>query len=183
MKLRMKGDGTPYATLEAAKSARTRLGAEGIDWNVVNVDGGFALEYREYKQPKKRIPIGTRNVLGIDKSKLDTKNYSYRIVNDTGDRLTRYRDAGWEPHTTSDEDMIVGDPDVGNSRRLGSLVTKVVDKRGTQAYLMKIRKEYYEEDQEAKAEKIRQTENDLRFEKTQNPDRKGRYGEVKFGRK
>jgi hypothetical protein len=180
--LRMKGDGSPYATAEAAKSARTRMGSDGIDWNVVNVDGGFALEHKPYNRPKERIPLGTRNVLGISKKKLDTKNYKYRIVNDIGDRLERFRDAGWEPETTTDQDTLMGDEDVGNSRQFGSLVTKPVDKNGTIAYLMKIKREFYEEDEEAKAEKIRQTEADLRFDKTQNPDRKGRYGEVKIGR-
>ena len=172
----LKDDGTPFATMEAAKAKRTRMGKEGLDTNIVQVDGGFALQRREYRKPKKRIPIGTRNVLTFQKKDLDP-NYVYRVVNDQGDRIRMFRDAGWEV-VEKRGGMEIGDPDVGASSQLGSLVMKSVgqDQIG---YLMKIKKEYYDEDQEAKADKVRQMESDLRLEEK----KPGRYGGVKIGKR
>jgi len=73
----------------------------------------------------------------------------------------------------------IGDSDVGASSQLGSLVTKTVGKEKV-GYLMEIPKEYYKEDQEAKAKQIRQAESDLKMEKKE-PDNKGQYGSVKIG--
>jgi len=55
-------------------------------------------------------------------------------------------------------------------------VTKTVGKEKT-GYLMRIKKEFYKEDQEVKASKIRQSESDLKMEE-QKP---GRYGDIKIG--
>jgi len=170
----LKGDGTPYATFEAAKAQRTRMGRSGLDTNVVQVDGGWALLKQEYEKPKQRIPIGRRNILSIEKGKLDP-NYEYRVVNDEPGRIKMFRDAGWEV-VERREGLHMGDSDVGTESQLGSLMTKVVgkDKIG---YLMRIKKEFYKEDQEAKAAAIRQTESGL---KSQH-EKEGRYGAVKIG--
>lgn len=169
----LKDDGTPFATAEAAKSKRTRMGKEGLDYNVVKVDGGYVLEGKPYEAPRKRIPIGTRNVLSIHPDDKDP-NYVYRIVNDEGDRIRRFRDAGWEV-VEKRCGMHVGDPDAAAEKQLGSLVSKTVGKEKT-AYLMRIKKKFYEEDQEAKAARIRQGEADLFLEEK----KQGRYGSIKI---
>ena len=175
-----KDDGSPFATIEAAKSKRTRLGKDGIDMNVIKVDGGYVLEKRPYEKPKKRIPIGHRNVLRVAPEEKDPR-YKYRWVNDDSGRIRMFRDAGWEV-VERRGGLQVGDPDVGSERQLGSLVTKTVGKNKI-AYWMRIKKEFYEEDQEAKAENIRQTEAGLKFKETskEKPDDEGRYGKVKIG--
>lgn len=174
-----KDDGTPFATVEAAKSKRTRMGKEGMDTNVVKVDGGYVLEKMPYEKPKKRIPIGQRNVLTFRKEDLDS-NKVYRVVNDEPGRIRMFRDAGWNV-TVRRDGLEIGDPDVGAGSQLGSLVTKTVGKEQI-GYLMEIPKEYYEEDQEAKAKNIRQHESALKMEKKE-PDTKGQYGSVKIGKR
>jgi len=169
-----KDDGTPFATEMSAKAAKTRMGRQGLDVNIVSVDGGSSKKNKEYKKPKKRIPIGTRNVLTIPKGDKDPR-YSYRIVNDEPDRIRMFRDAGWEV-VERRGGLQVGDVDVGDSSQLGSLVTKTVGKNKI-GYLMRIKKEFYDEDQEAKAEKIRQGESALK----QETQKKGRYGKIKIG--
>jgi hypothetical protein len=171
-----KDNGEPFATHVAAKSKRTRMGKEGLDTNIVKVDGGFALEKKEYKRPRKRIPLGTRSVLTVDHKEKDP-NYEYRFVNDKDGRINMFRDAGWEV-VDKRGGMQVGDPQVGVSEQVGSIVTKSVG-RGTVAYLMRIPKEFYKEDQETKARNIAETEAGLKMEK----DKKGRYGEVKINQK
>ena len=169
-----KVDGTPYATLEAAKSKRTRMGAEGMDTNIVKVDGGFALENKPYIKPKKRIPLGKRNVLTVQAGDKDP-NYSYRFVNDKDGRINMFRDAGWKV-VEKRGGMQIGDPNAGTAGQVGSVVTKPVG-GGMVAYLMRIPKEFYKEDQKAKANKINEGEAGLKLEET----KKGRYGKIKIG--
>ena len=172
----LKGDGSPFATREAAKSKRTRMGSDGLDTNIVAVDGGFALEKIPYKKPKKRIPLGQRSVLTVPKEDKDP-NYEYRFVNDRDGRIRMFRDAGWEV-VKRRERLEVGDPQVGVGNQPGSIVSKSVGK-GTVSYLMRIPKEFYREDQETKAEKINETEAGLKME----DKKEGRYGKVKIDQK
>ena len=169
-----KDDGSPFATQEAAKSKRTRMGAEGLDTNIVTVDGGFVLEKKPYEKPKKRIPLGRRGVLTIDAKDKDP-NYSYRIVNDKGGRIRMFRDAGWEI-VEKRGGMQIGDPQAGVSSQVGAVVTKSVGNNET-GILMRIKKEFYKEDQQVKADKINEAEEGLKLEQT----KKGRYGKIKIG--
>jgi hypothetical protein len=171
-----KDDGSPFATRESAKSRRTRMGAEGLDTNIVTVDGGFVLEKKPYEKPKKRIPLGRRGVLTIDPKDKDP-DYSYRIVNDKAGRINMFRDAGWEV-VEKRGGLQVGDPQAGVSSQLGAVVTKSVG-NGETGYLMRIKKEFYKEDQKVKADKIKAAEEGLKLEQT----KKGRYGEIKIGDK
>jgi hypothetical protein len=169
----MKDNGEPFATHVAAKSKRTRMGEAGLETNIVKVDGGFALEKKKYERPKKRIPLGQRNVLTVPKEEKDP-GYEHRWVNDKDGRINMFRDAGWELVGKPDG-MQVGDPNVGSSARTGALVTKSVGGEIV-AYLMRIKKEFYKEDQEAKAQKIREGEADLKMEEK----KQGRYGDIKI---
>jgi len=171
-----KDNGEPFVTYTAAKSKRTRMGIEGLDTNIVKVDGGYALERKAYEKPKKRIPLGKRSVLTVGKKDKDP-NYEYRFVNDKDGRINMFRDAGWEV-VEKRGGMDIGDPQVGVSEQVGSIVTKSVGK-GTVAYLMRIPKEFYEEDQEVKANNIAETEAGLKMEET----KKGRYGKVEIDQK
>ena len=112
-----------------------------------------------------RTPLGARNRLTF--SGLDTKNFVYRVINDEDDRLNQAQEAGYE---FVESDKQLGDIRAAEASKLGSKVSKPVG-GGITGYLMRIPKEYYEEDQAAKAQKL----NDL--EKSMKPDAsKGQYG-------
>lgn len=166
-----KDDGTPFLTVETAKAKRTRMGKDGLDYNVVEVAGGYVLEGKPYDKPSDRIPVGSRDVLSVRKDDKDP-NYIYRFVNDDPGRIRMFRDAGWEI-VERRESIKIGDPDVGSEHQLGSVTQKTVG-RAKVAYLMRQRKKFYTDDQEAKAEKIRQGESEIVAQTNQE----GRYGKV-----
>ena len=91
----------------------------------------------------KRIPIGTRNVLTYP----PIPGYVTRVVNDVEDRIARFKEAGYEVVTR--EEIGLGDPACGVSGSVGSEVSKPVG-AGRRGVLMKIKEEFYKEDQAAK---------------------------------
>lgn len=167
-----KEDGSPFATMEAVKSKRTRMGEEGLDTNIVQVDGGYALENKPYEKPKKRIPLGRRSVLGVD-PKIKDPNYEYRVVTDKSDgRINMFRDAGWALVEKRGEAQI-GEHQVGTDHQLGATMTKSLGGNEI-GYLMRIKKEFYKEDQNAKARQIDEQEAGLKMEK----NKQGLHGKL-----
>lgn len=120
---------------------------------------------REAKERKRnRVPIGGRRTkLQLsEKDREALKDYQVRWINDQGGRVLEAEAGGYE-FVTPEEATSLGQGAIhqGNSD-LGSRVSKVVDRRGTRAYLMKIRKDWYEEDQKAKEENNSQVDRALR---------------------
>ncbi len=105
----------------------------------------------------KRTPIGSRNILTV---KDKDPNFHYRVVNTTdgsgSDRIQQFIEAGYE--VVGNE---VGDKRVDASSGLGSKPEFSVG-QGTKAVVMKIPKEYYDEDQAIKQARIKATENTLK---------------------
>lgn len=99
-------------------------------------------------------------------------NYVYRFVNDTGSRIANFQSAGYE--FVEDSSLVVGDSRVFDPSDLGSS-KRVTSNDGTVSYLMRIKKEFYEEDQAAKAAMISETEAAMKREATQ-----GTYGSLKI---
>lgn len=99
-------------------------------------------------------------------------NYVYRFVNDTGSRIANFQAAGYE--IVKDDELTVGDSRVFDPSDLGS-GKKVTSNDGTVSYLMRIKKEYYEEDQAAKQNYINETERAMKQQATQSAD----YGTIK----
>jgi hypothetical protein len=94
----------------------------------------------------RRTPInGTRNRLSVRGKE---PGYVYRIVNDTEDRITSLQEMGYEMVT--DSNVSVGDKRIANPSQEGSPV-KVSVGQGTQAYVMRQKQEFFDEDQAAKA--------------------------------
>ena len=94
----------------------------------------------------RRTPInGTRNRLSVRGKE---PGYVYRIVNDTEDRITSLQEMGYEMVT--DSNVSVGDKRIANPSQEGSPV-KVSVGLGTQAYVMRQKQEFFDEDQAAKA--------------------------------
>lgn len=104
---------------------------------------------------KERIPVnGQRDILTVAEH-LKDPNYEYRFVLDTPGRLTKFDQGGWE--IVKDDSLKVGQTAVDNSgTRLGSAVT--VSRGGQVLVLMRIPKEWYDEDQLAKQAKVDATE-------------------------
>lgn len=118
-----------------------------------------------------RTPVGTRNILTI---KGKDPAYTYRIVNDVDDRIAQFKEAGYE--IVPDESVSVGDKRVNSSSSLGSGKQLAVG-QGTKAFVMRQRKEWYEEDQARKLAHNAEIERATR-EKALN----GTYGDIKLSR-
>lgn len=119
------------------------------------------------KERKERIPVGgARDVLTVAGK---DPNYIYRWVLDVPGRIQRYEDGGYE---CVREDLEIGSDTVDRSSQLGSVVTK----HGgglSKLVLMRISKEWYDEDQDAKQEAI-----DLLEATMQAEAKEGRYGSM-----
>ena len=87
---------------------------------------------------------GTRNRLTV---KGQEPGYVYRIVNDIDDRIQNLQEIGYE--LVTDKGVTVGDKRIANPTQEGSPV-KISVGQGTQAYVMRQKQEFFDEDQAAK---------------------------------
>lgn len=122
----------------------------------------------------RRVPIsGPRDIMTVSNK---DPNYVYRWVNDTENRIERFKLAGYEI-VTSEHD--IGMPTVDKvSDKFGSAYVKKVG-GGLQSVLMRIPKEFYNEDQAAKQVAIDEIADQMK-QVGKNP---GEYGGVNLGRK
>ena len=118
-----------------------------------------------------RKPLHQRGPLSIMGDK--DPNFAYRFVNDTGARLANYQAAGWE--IVTNEGLEVGDSRAKDASDLDS-AKRVTGDNGTVSFLMKIKKEYYEEDRAAKQAQAEQQEKALKTETSQKAD----YGKLQI---
>jgi hypothetical protein len=91
-----------------------------------------------------RVPVSQRNILTV---KGKDPNYVYRVVNDIDDRIAQFVEGGYE--LVDNDSVDVGDKRVSQGTSLGSKKIFSVG-QGTKGYLMRIPKEYYDEDQARK---------------------------------
>ena len=120
----------------------------------------------------RRTPIGGRNILNVIGK---DPSYEYRIVNDVGDRIAVMQERGYE--IDSDNKIKVGDRRVANPTSSGS-PNQVSVGGGTKAFVMRIKKDWYEEDQKEKMKQVDATEQTIRSEASQT----GMYGKVELSR-
>lgn len=127
------------------------------------------------KAPERRVkrnPVEGRNRLTV---KGKDPEYVYRVVNDTEDRVHDLLDVGYEVELS--EDIRVGDSRIDDTSKLGKVRTISVG-GGIKAVLMRIRKDWYDEDQAAKQAYVKKTEEAMR------PDpNDGTYGKVSLNDK
>lgn len=131
----------------------------------------------------------TRTPLGVPRAKLSVEqkdpNYAYRWINDKEDRIARALEAGYEFVKRGDTSA-PGDKDVTpQNTDLGTNVSKVVGtKEGggpLTAYLMRLKKKFYDEDQQAKQKYVDATETGIKRGRGLK-DQIGEHGYVKsFG--
>lgn len=103
-------------------------------------------------------------------------NYEYRWVNDTPGRIDSYKEAEWE--VVTDDNIVVGERRINAPSQQGTPKT-VAAGQGITAVLMKIKKEYYDEDQAAKHAKVHQ----LTQNKLDEAKNSGDYGTIKYNEK
>jgi hypothetical protein len=127
------------------------------------------------KAPERRVrrtPVTGRNRLSVRGKDPD---FVYRIVNDTEDRVQTLQEAGYVFEESNE--VVLGGERVDDTSSLGR-VKHVSVGGGVKAVLMKQRKDWYEEDQAAKQEYVKKTEDAMR------PDpNDGGYGKVGITRR
>ena len=121
----------------------------------------------------KRTPINGRNVLTVSNKEA---GYEYRFVNDVGDRIETFKDNGWELVEASD--VRIGDKRVSAANSLGTKAQASVSKDGTKAFVMRIKKDWYDEDQSNKARSIAEQESGMK----QSALSSGDYGKIEISR-
>ena len=125
----------------------------------------------ESKRKSVRAAInGRRNKLTVTGKE---PGFEYRIVNDTDDRIMELQERGYEIVTHS---ATVGDKRVGVPKKEGSPIEISVG-GGRKAYVMRIKKEWYDEDQAAKQELVNDLESSL------TGDSNSDYGKIDISRK
>lgn len=102
-------------------------------------------------------------------------NFEYRFVNDTGSRVANFQAAGYE--LVQDADIVVGDSRVFDPSDLGSAKC-VTSNDGTKSFLMRIKKEWHQEDQTAKLQQVNETEKAMKSDASRGSD----YGSLKLSR-
>lgn len=117
------------------------------------------------KPRRERIPFGThRRRLYVDEAYKD-KSYVYYWVNDIDDRLRQVQAAGYV-FCTDKEVPQVGDLDVhNNNASTDSRVCRVVSRNTDKpilSYLMKQKREWYEEDQALKEKQNKKIDDAIR---------------------
>lgn len=124
----------------------------------------------------RRTPInGTRSILNVSGK---DPNFEYRIVKDIGDRLEMFKGNGWE--VVDDSTVTIGERRVALPTREGSAVTTLLDKSdGTKGVLMKIRKDWFEEDKQAREALTNEAEAQIYRE----AQKEGFYGKLEVTKK
>lgn len=122
-----------------------------------------------------RTPVsGNRNILTVEGKDPD---YKYRWVLDdseSGQRIYKFLNAGYE-FATKDQGVKIGDSVVYKSENAGSII-RAPGGNGQFLYLMRILREWYTEDQNAKQTLIREQEKQINRASKED----GQYGDVKL---
>jgi hypothetical protein len=119
---------------------------------------------RPNRSKPKRVKFNDRNRISFSGMHPD---FVYRVVNDKPGRIERMQEIGYE-FVESDEQL--GDYRVAEGSKLGKAVSKAVG-GGVNGYLMRIKKEFYDEDRKAKDERVDSIESALKPKKSE-----GEYG-------
>lgn len=126
-----------------------------------------------------RVPVGGHRDLLTVRGKED--DYEYRWVlakNEDDTRIMEFLSAGYE-FCAADKHAI-GQDNVYQTKNVGSIVRKPSGD-GQYLYLMRIYKEWYEEDQAAKSQKLKEKERSITRERDpENKGDDGQYGNIKL---
>jgi hypothetical protein len=118
-----------------------------------------------------RTPVGTRKVLTVAGKEA---GYEYRVINDSGDRVQEFLDAGYE--LVNADSVRVGDKRVNSGTAEGSKAQLSVG-QGQKAFVVRIRKEWYDEDQARKQAHVNELESATKAKALD-----GTYGKLEISR-
>ena len=145
----------PFATKAAAAMRLSTLSRrEGVDGKVVETEGGWGIKILS-KDPEREYTPGVREVL---KAKDKDPNFAYRVVSEdpkNPGRIKQMQDRDWELC-----DNPLGDPKAGVAGSIGGHTSRPVGNNVT-GHLMRIPREYYEQNKDAQDKAIRETENGI----------------------
>lgn len=119
----------------------------------------------------RRGPLGKKNVLTVSGKE---PGYVYRIVNDTGSNIQERLDQGYE--LVENDSVQIGDKRIGNPGATGSVAEAHVG-GGMKAVVMRIREDWYNEDQADKQAYVDATE-----AATKEKALEGNYGKLDISR-
>ena len=128
-------------------------------------------ELLNQKKPN-RVPMGRRQVLNVSGLK-DQDSFHYHWFNDVDQRIQNAIEAGYV--FVDKQGLQVGDATIESARGTESVLKKGVG-GGKTAYLMRIPKEFYDEDQALKLKGVNEIEQEIRG----GAKGDGRYGKVDF---
>lgn len=113
-------------------------------------------QVRTERRRKAGATVHTGIQLGVDESKLDRRNYAYRLVNDANGRVQQLHGQDWDP---APEQALLGSTGEGSiqSKHAGS-----IDGKSFNAVLMRKPKTMYDEDQAAKQRPLDEMEEAIR---------------------
>ena len=117
-----------------------------------------------------RTSLTNRSVLGVKGKEPD---FDYRIVNDVGDRIESFKERGYE--IVTDNSVQVGDKRVANPSKEGT-PQQVSVGGGVKAYVMRIKKDWYKEDQQSKELQLQEQEKSMKKEASKDLA----YGQIKL---
>lgn len=118
-----------------------------------------------------RVPVGTRKVLTVTGKEA---GYNYRVINDSGDRVQEFLDAGYE--LVNADSVRVGDKRVNSGAAEGSKAQLSVG-QGQKAFVVRIRQEWYDEDQARKQAHVNELESATKAKALD-----GTYGKLEISR-
>lgn len=131
------------------------------------------LQLKSKQERKKRVPLGAQRIKGIVANQ-DPK-FHYHWISDSPGRIGRALDGGYT--LVPKEGVDVGTAGDANAN-LGSMVSQYAgrDESGQpyNRYLMRIRKEWYDEDQASKQAEVDNTDRAIRagkFKRGASPDK------------
>lgn len=132
-------------------------------------------------RPRQRVPVhGSRDILTILSGKDPAFHYRYiKDVQEDGARILRFLNAGYEFVRSDEESLQIGQNHVMKTKEHGSIVA--VKEGAGNLYLMKIKREWYDEDQAAKEQSIKDTERMITRKRDEKTD-DGMYGQPKLSR-
>jgi len=112
---------------------------------------------RPDRSERKRTPLSQRNRISFRTE----DGFHYHLINDKDGRLQKAVEGGYE---FVESDRNLGDPIVGTAKKVGKRVSMPVG-NGTTGYLMRIKNEWYEEDQKAKTKLVDDSEQAIKSPK------------------
>lgn len=115
-----------------------------------------------------RTPVASRSVLSV---KGQEPGYHYRVVNDDDDRVEAFKGAGYE--VVLAKDVKIGDRRVEATSAEGTAASTSVG-GGKRGIVMRIKKEWYDEDQALKQKQINELEDSMKQKARENAD----YGTI-----